>query len=64
MYQYPDQLIAARTASAAIYYPAIISRHMACGMWYVIEGGANLSNEKGLTPKIVSSVLQKNVDGA
>ena len=64
MYQYPDQLIPARTASAAICYllssHRITLRHMARGMWYVIEGETNLSNqkEKGLTPKIVTSVLQ------
>ena len=61
MYQYPDQLITARTAHsiAAICYPAITLRHVARGMWYVIEGGVKSGNENGLTPKIVTSVLQK-----
>ena len=68
-YQYQDQLIAARTAHSVCCYllssHRITLRHMARGMQCVIERGANSSNEKGLTSKVVtSSILHKNGDAA
>ena len=60
------QIIDPRPHSVCCYLLSshrITLRHMARGMWYVIEGETNLSNEKekGLTPKNVDGALANNL---